>query len=123
MTSVGALAPASREAKRRAHYLIRERLPKYLGYFERVLERNPRGPKFLVDGRLTYVDLSAFQLVAGLVYAFPKAMARLGRRHPNLLRLHARIAERPRIAAYLASERRIAYNEEDIFRRYPELDE
>ena len=112
-----------REAKRRAHYLIRERLPKYLGYFEHVLERNPRGPRFLVDARLTYADLSAFQLVAGLVYALPKAMARLGKRHPHLMRLHAYVATRPRIAAYLASERRIAHNEDDIFRRYPELDE
>ena len=112
-----------REAKRRAHSLIRERLPKYLGYFEHVLEGNPRGPRFLVDARLTYADLSAFQLVAGLVYALPKAMARLGKRHPHLMRLHAHVATRPRIAAYLASERRIAHNEDDIFRRYPELDE
>ena len=72
---------------------------------------------------LTYADLSAYQLVAGLAYAFPKAMARLGKRHPNLMRLHARVAVRPRIAAYLASERRIANNEDDIFRLYPELDE
>ena len=112
-----------REAKRRAHYLIRERLPKYLGYLERVLQRNPRGSKFLVDARLTYADLSAFQLVAGLLYAFPKAMARLRKRHANLMRLHANVAARPRIAAYLASERRIAHNEDDIFRHYPELDE
>jgi len=103
--------------------LIRERLPKYLGYLEHVLERNPRGPRFLVDARLTYADLSAFQLVAGLVYALPKAMARLGKRHPHLMRLHAHVATRPRIAAYLASERRIAHNEDDIFRHYPELDE
>jgi glutathione S-transferase len=112
-----------REAKKRAHHLIRERLPKYLGYFESVLERNPRGPKFLVDGRLTYVDLSAFQLVAGLSYAFPKAMGRIGKRLPNLMRLHAQIPKRPRIAAYLASERRIAFNQDGIFRHYAELDE
>ena len=112
-----------REAKRRAHHLVRERLPKYLGYFERVLERNPRGSRFMVDARLTYADLSAFQLVAGLLYAFPKAMGRLGKRHRLLMGLHARVAERPRIAAYLASERRIAHNEDDLFRHYPELDE
>ena len=112
-----------REAKRRAHYLIKERLPKYLGYFESVLERNPRGHDFLVGATLTYADLSAYQLVAGLVYALPKAMARLRKRHPNLMRLHARVAVRSRIAAYLASERRIAHNEDDIFRLYPELDE
>ena len=112
-----------REAKRRAHYLIKERLPKYLGYFEHVLERNPRGRNCLVGATLTYADLSAYQLVAGLVYALPKAMARLRKRHPNLMRLHARVAVRSRIAAYLASERRIAHNEDDIFRLYPELDE
>jgi len=112
-----------REAKRRAHYLIKERLPKYLGYFERVLERNPRGSNFLVGATLTYADLSAYQLIAGLAYAFPKAMARLGKRHPNLMRLHAGVAVRPRIAAYVASERRIAHNEDVIFRLYPELDE
>lgn len=112
-----------REAKRRAHHLVRERLPKYLGYFERVLERNPRGSRFMVDARLTYADLSAFQLVAGLLYAFPKAMGRLGKRDRLLMGLHARVAERPRIAAYLASERRIAHNEDDLFRHYPELDE
>ena len=103
--------------------MIRERLPKYLGYLERVLQRNPRGSKFLVDARLTYADLSAFQLVAGLLYAFPKAMARLRKRYANLMRLHANVAARPRIAAYVASERRIAHNEDDIFRHYPELDE
>ena len=112
-----------REAKRRAHHLIKERLPKYLGYFETVLERNPRKQNVLVGTKLTYVDLSAFQLIEGLVYAFPKAMARLGKKHARLMRLHASVAVRPRIAAYLASERRIAYNEDDIFRRYPELDE
>ena len=112
-----------REAKRRAHHLIKERLPKFLGYFESVLERNARGPKYLVGGRLTYADLSAYQLVDGLVYAFPKAMARLSKRFPLLMALHARIPQRPRIAAYLASGRRIGNNEDDIFRRYPELDE
>ncbi|HEY3177969.1 MAG TPA: glutathione S-transferase [Casimicrobiaceae bacterium] len=112
-----------REAKRRAHHLIKERLPKYLGYFETVLERNARKQNVLVGAKLTYVDLSAFQLIEGLVYAFPKAMARLGKKHPRLMRLHASVAVRPRIAAYLASERRIAHNEDDIFRRYPELDE
>lgn len=112
-----------REAKRRAHHLIRERLPKYLGYFERILAHNPRGAEHLVGAQLTYADLSAYQLIAGLVYAFPKAMVRLAKRHPHLMRVHASIAKRPRIAAYLGSARRIAHNEDDIFRRYPELDE
>jgi glutathione S-transferase len=110
------------EAARRARHLSRERLPKYLGYFERVLERNGRARGWLVGGRLTYADLSLFQVVAGLRYAFPASMQRLARRHPRVLRLHAQVRERPRIARYLASPRRIAFNEEGIFRHYAELD-
>lgn len=111
-----------KEARRRAEDFRQTRLPKFLGYFERVLDRNPRGPRHLVGARLTYADLSLFQVVAGLDYAFPRAMKRLARRHPLVRALHARVAERPRIARYLASERRIPFNEEGIFRHYPELD-
>jgi glutathione S-transferase len=111
-----------KESRRRAEDFRRNRLPKFLGYFERVLERNPRGPRHLVGARLTYADLSLFQVVAGLDYAFPRAMRRLSRRFPALGAVHERVAARPRIAAYLASERRIPFNEQGIFRRYPELD-
>jgi glutathione S-transferase len=110
------------EARRRAGDFLKLRAPKYLGYFEGVLERNPAGEKHLVGARLTYPDLSLFQIVAGLRYAFPRAMARLEKKHPRVIALHKRIAERPRIAAYLASDRRIAFNEEGIFRHYEELD-
>jgi glutathione S-transferase len=109
------------EARRRAGHLRDERLPKYLDYFERVLARNQRGA-WLLGSRPTYADLSLFQVVAGLQYALPKAMARLARRHPGVMRVHAAVAARPRIAAYLASPRRIPFNEEGIFRHYPELD-
>ena len=111
-----------REAKQRAADFLKQRLPKYLGYFERVLEHNPRGPAYLVGGRLTYADLSLFQIVAGLHYAFPNAMARNARRYRNVTALHARVAARPRIAAYLASERRLPFNQQGIFRHYVELD-
>jgi len=111
-----------REAKHRARDFIDNRLPKFLGYFEGVLAANPRGPAHLVGGRTTYADLSLFQVVAGLEYAFPKAMKRVGRRHPHVMALHSRGAARPRIAAYLASERRIPFNQEGIFRHYAELD-
>jgi glutathione S-transferase len=111
------------EAKRRAGDFLANRAPKYLGYFERVLECNPRGDKHLVGARLSYPDLSLFQIVEGLRYAFPRAMARLEPDCPRLLALHDRVAARPRISAYLASGRRIAFNETGIFRRYPELDE
>ena len=110
------------EAKRRAADFGANRLPKFLRYFERVLTGNPSGPAHLVGARLTYADLSLFQVVSGLGYAFPKTMARTAKRYPQVLALHARVAALPRIAAYLASERRLPFNEQGIFRHYPELD-
>ena len=109
-------------ARRRAADFLKSRAPKFLGYFERVLERNPARRGYLIGGRLSYPDLSLFQVVAGLRYAFPRATARIGKKHPRVAALHDRVAERPRIAAYLASPRRIPFNEEGIFRHYPELD-
>jgi glutathione S-transferase len=109
------------EAKQRAAAFIEKRLPKFLGYFERVLERG--GGKHLVKRRFTYVDLSLFQMMAGLSYAFPKAMAKQKKKHPLLVALHDRVAARPRIAAYLASPRRLPFNEHGIFRHYPELEQ
>ena len=111
-----------REAKRRASDFVANRLPKFLGYFERVLDSNPSGPGHLVGARVTYADLSLFQVVAGLLYAFPKAMARSARKNPHVMALHAQVAARPRIAAYLASVRRLPFNQDGIFRHYPELD-
>ncbi|HET7716053.1 MAG TPA: glutathione S-transferase [Bauldia sp.] len=110
------------EAKRRAAWFRSERIEKYLGWFETVLTRNPKGPKHLVGGRLTYADLSLFQVVEGLRYAFPKAMARVEKNFPNVIALHDRVMHRPRIGAYLASPRRIPFNEHGIFRHYAELD-
>jgi glutathione S-transferase len=110
------------EAKRRAADLRAHRLPKYLGYFERVIEANARGKGHLVGASITYADLSLFQVVEGLRYAFPRAMKREQARHPRVVALRDRVAERARISAYLASERRIPFNEEGIFRRYKELD-
>ncbi len=110
------------EARARATDFLKSRAPKYLGYFERVLEQNKAGDRHLVGAELTYPDLSLFQVVAGLRYAFPRAMARLEPKHPRVIALHDLVAARPRIAAYLASERRIAFNEHGIFRHYKELD-
>jgi glutathione S-transferase len=109
-------------ARRRTHDFLRVRLPKFLSYFERVLTLNrARGP-WLVGARVSYADLSLAQVLAGLRYAFPKASARALRSTPRLRALHAAVFERPRIAAYLASARRAAFNNEDLFRHYPELD-
>jgi len=111
-----------REARRRAADFIGNRVPKYLGYFERVLERNPQGERHLIGRRVSYCDLSLFQLVAGLRYAFPRAMAGLEPSFARVMALHDRIAARPRVDAYLNSARRIPFNEQGIFRHYPELD-
>jgi glutathione S-transferase len=112
-----------KEAKQRAHDFVKERMPKYLGWLEEVLERNQRSDgRWLVGRDRTYVDLSAFQVVEGLRYAFPNAMARLERKTRRLIALRDRVAERPRIAAYLDSPRRLPFNQEGIFRKYPELD-
>src|SRR5246500_2693295 len=59
-------------AKRRTADFWKERVPKYLGYFEQLLDDN--GGSYVTGRRITYVDLSLFQLVEGLRYAFPKRM-------------------------------------------------
>jgi glutathione S-transferase len=109
-------------AKRRTKDFLAVRLPKFLGYFERVLELNrARGP-WMVGARLSYVDLSMAQVIAGLRYAFPSASRRAFRNRPRLRALHDVVFDRPRIAHYAASGRRLAFNNEDLFRHYPELD-
>jgi glutathione S-transferase len=110
-----------REAKRRAEIFRVERQPKFLSYFEQVLERN--GGRILIGNAISYVDLSLFQMIEGLRYAFPHAMAKQERKHRRVIALHDRMAVRPRLAAYLASERRVAFNQEGIFRHYGELDD
>ncbi|MBB6487164.1 glutathione S-transferase [Rhizobium lusitanum] len=110
------------EAKSRSAEFIQNRIPKYLGYFERVLQQNPEGPAHIFGGGLTYVDLSLFQVFEGLRYAFPRATAHLSDRYPHLSALRAAVMKRPNIARYLQSDRRIPFNENGIFRHYPELD-
>lgn len=110
------------EALKRSAEFCRERIPKFLGWFETALARNPSGSDHLVGGSLTYADLSLFQVVEGLLYAFPKATKRVLKRNPLVAALHESVARRPRIKAYLESSRRIPFNEDGIFRRYPELD-
>jgi len=110
------------EAKRRAADFVSTRLPKFLHYFERVLERNPDADAWLVGASLTYVDLSLAQVIAGLGYAFPRASRRSLHACPRLQALHDKVFARPRIQTYLASPRRLPFNQEGIFRHYPELD-
>jgi glutathione S-transferase len=110
------------EALRSAASFCGERMGKYLGWFERLLAGNAAGPRHLVGGRLSYADLSLFQLVEGLRYAFPRAAERVLAGTPRVVELHDRVAAQPRVAAYLRSARRLPFNEDGIFRRYPELD-
>jgi len=100
-----------REARRRSRIFLAERLPKFMRYFERE-----------ADAKFSYVHLSLFQMIEGLRYAFPRAMSRSESKFSRLQRLHDRVAARPRLAKYLASERRIPFNQQGIFRHYPELD-
>lgn len=110
------------EAARRSRYFLNQRLSKFLGWFERIIEDNPAASGYTIGRRATHVDLSLFQIIEGLRYAFPRTMARCEPQWPRLVSLHDRIADRPRIADYLGSSRRIGFNEMGIFRRYPELD-
>ncbi len=110
------------EAKRYTENFLEVRVPKYMTYFENVITRNPVGSGMLIGDGPTYPDLSIYQCIAGLRYAFPKAMARIGENYPNLSALHDTVAALPGIAAYLSSERRIPFNEQGVYRRYPELD-
>jgi glutathione S-transferase len=109
-------------ARERATVFREQRIPKFMRYFEIVLARNPAGPDYLVGEARTSADLALFQMIDGLNYAFPRAIERQAGRYPNVMALHRRIAARERISAYLASGRRIAFNESGIFRHYPELD-
>ena len=107
-------------AKKRTGEFWKERVPKYLGYFEHLVQHN--GGVYLTGRRLTYADLSLFQIVEGLRYAFPKRMKAFELRIPGLIDLHDRVASRPNIKSYLSSDRRIAFNEDGIFRCYKALD-
>jgi glutathione S-transferase len=111
-----------REAKARAAAFLSERAPKYLGYFERVIAGNPAGKAHAVGDKLTTVDLSLFQIWVGLAYAFPRAFAGADKSYPALAALATKVAAQPNVAAYLASARRIPFNDSGIFRHYPELD-
>lgn len=107
------------EALRRTADFLATRLDKYFGYFEKVLERNGGQA---VSGQVSYVDLSLFQLVAGMNYAFPRAMAARASKYPRLMANFIEVGRRPRLALYLASPRRLPFSEKGLFRKYPELD-
>jgi len=110
------------EAQRRAKSFREDRIPKFLDWFEAILERNPAGPAHLVGDRLTYADLSLWHLVEGLRYAFPREMARQAPKRRRVAALVDAVPQRPNIAAYLKSPRRLPFDDQDLFRHYPDLD-
>jgi glutathione S-transferase len=109
-------------AKRRAKDFLKNRVPKFMRYFEKVAERNPAGGPGMVGAELTYADLSLAQVIAGLRFAFPTAMRKATPQYPKLAELHDYVFSRPRIKRYVASRRRLDFNNDDLFRHYRELD-
>jgi glutathione S-transferase len=112
---------AKPEAKRFSEDFLARRAPKFFGYFEKVLKKS--GGAYTLGRKVSYMDLSLFQLVEGLRYAFPNAMERFERDVPRVVAVRDKVAEREGIKKYLASPRRIPFNEYGVFRHYPELDE
>jgi len=110
------------ESKQRAANFTQHRIAKHLGYYEGIIANNPTNSGWLIGDALSYPDLSLFQIVEGLRFAFPKAFAKLEGNYPQMTALHDAVAARPNTAAYLASERRIPFNTMGVFRHYPELD-
>lgn len=111
------------EAKARSKAFLKHRVPKFIGYFDRIIAANPTKRGYALGDALTYVDLSLFQLAKGLAYAFPRAMKNFDNDYPHVAKLRDAVAERPNIDAYLKSKRRLAFNESGIFRHYPDLDQ
>jgi glutathione S-transferase len=109
---------ASRRHRRQG--FCEERIPKYFAHFETALGVNP-GSFCRADG-FGHVDTSLFQLVEGLRYAFPRRMAQIESDYPRIFACRDAVAKLPGIIAYLASDRRIPFNEDGIFRHYLELD-
>jgi glutathione S-transferase len=108
------------EAARAADAFREARMPKYLSWFERTLESG--GGPWLLGQAWTYADTSLFQLLEGLAYAFPKRMATLAPDMKRITALRERVRDLPALADYLRSERRLPFNEDGLFRHYPELD-
>jgi hypothetical protein len=83
----------NRSVRRISQYLCATPIPPLLGYFERILKQNAKGGDFIFGKKIAYADLSPFQMIEGLRYAFPKTMARLESQHPRLATLHDRVID------------------------------
>ncbi|KEY69018.1 hypothetical protein S7711_03320 [Stachybotrys chartarum IBT 7711] len=113
------------EAKKRSKSYREERLPRFLGYAQRLLDAKTSGDgPWLYGGSLTYADLVLFQGIHGTKYAFPKTVEKLQKsgKYDGVFALFDAVQERPNIKAYMASDRRVDYSQ-GIWRYYPELEE
>jgi len=107
-------------AKQNATSFLQDRLPNHMAYFDRVLSQ--AGGAYLLGHTLTYVDLAMYQLLLGLKHAFPKGASQVLTQTPGLSALFDKVAAQPRVAAFKASDRSVAFSNDGIFRNYPELD-
>ncbi|OCH89353.1 glutathione S-transferase C-terminal-like protein [Obba rivulosa] len=108
-----------------------DRIPKFLKHFNAVLTSNPAtktadagaGQTFLVGARTTTADLVLFQVLDGLLYAFPRRMAKLRKddAYDAVFALHESVRDGPALKGYLESERRRPFGM-GLFRHYEELD-
>ncbi|KAF1816408.1 glutathione S-transferase protein-like protein [Eremomyces bilateralis CBS 781.70] len=118
-------AEQKEEALKKAEDFRASRIPKFFGYFERVLKSNESEAKgkYLVGSKLTYADTTVWQVVNGVSYAFPKEVEARKKDYPLLFEtFYPGIQEEKGIKQYLASDRRLSYSD-GIFRHYPELDQ
>ena len=107
------------EAKKKAKDYIKNRLPKFVGYFERVLKSEAsKGGEWLYGGKLTYADLVLFHTVDGVSFAFPKALEKMKKsgEYDGVFNLIERIRSRDNIKKYLESDRRQKYSK-GIYRK------
>ena len=109
------------EAKRYAQGFLAERAPKYLGYFETVLTKERRA--LCAGAQVTLCRSFAVPADRGPALRLPQGDEAHRAQACRASSLCATASpKRPGIKAYLASPRRIAFNESGIFRHYPELD-
>lgn len=100
------------------------RIPKFLGYFERVLKGNEEQGKgkYLVGSKLSFADTTLWHVLSGLLFAFPKEMeARKAEFELLFGTFYNSVKEASGVKEYLASGKRKPFSM-GVFRHYPELD-
>lgn len=76
----------------------------------------------MFGAKVSVVDLSLFQLLKGVEYAFPKAYGSLEGGYPLLMQCRAAVGQLEKVKEYEESGRCQSFNKNGIFRYYAELD-